>query len=239
MADRAPSRRDLFRLAGTASAASALVSGSVTVTEATANAEQTRARARTRPPREPLKALTAHEADLLDRIAELLVPSDENGPGATEAMAVRYIDRSLAGALSDQREAYRVGLAALERYATQTRGAAFLKLTETNQISLLIDVESGTATGANVGFDGSSGAFFTMVRGHVMQGTFGDPVYGGNEGFVGWDLIGYPGVRTVVTPAEQKLLTPPTRVRTSAYENPMFNKAIVQQKPAGSDRDAD
>lgn len=239
MADRPPSRRDLLRLAGTASAASALVSGSVTVTEATADAEQTRARARTRPPREPLKALTAHEADLLDRIAELLVPSDENGPGATEAMAVRYIDRSLAGALSDQREAYRVGLAALERYATQTRGAAFLKLTETNQISLLIDVESGTATGANVGFDGSSAAFFTMVRGHVMQGTFGDPVYGGNEGFVGWDLIGYPGVRTVVTPAEQKLLTPPTRTRASAYDNPMFNKAIVRQKPAGKDRDAD
>ncbi|MFN7980109.1 MAG: gluconate 2-dehydrogenase subunit 3 family protein [Vicinamibacterales bacterium] len=238
MADRAPSRRDLFRLAGTAGA---VVTGSVTVTEAAAatDAEQTRARTRTRPTREPLKALTAHEADLLDRVAELLVPSDENGPGATEAMAVRYIDRSLAGALADQREAYRVGLSALERYAKQTRGAEFLKLTETNQISLLIDVESGTATGANVGFDGSSAAFFTLVRGHVMQGTFGDPVYGGNENFVGWDLIGYPGVRTVVTPAEQKLLTPPTRTRASAYDNPMFNKAIVQQKPAGKDRDAD
>lgn len=242
MANRAPSRRDLFRIAGTAGAAAGLVTGSVTVTEvdaAATDAEQTRARTRTRPPREPLKALTAHEADLLDRIAELLVPSDENGPGATEAMAVRYIDRSLAGALADQREAYRVGLAALERYAKQTRGAEFLKLAETNQISLLIDVESGTATGANVGFDGSSAAFFTLVRGHVMQGTFGDPVYGGNENFVGWDLIGYPGVRTVVTPAEQKLLTPPTRTRASAYENPMFNKAIVQQKPAGKDRDAD
>ena len=241
MADRAPSRRDLFRIAGTAGAAAGLVSGSVTGTEAVAEAEQARSRARLRPrpPREPLTALTAHEADLLDRIAELLVPSDENGPGATEAMAVRYIDRSLAGALADQREAYRVGLAALERYATQTRGAEFLKLTETNQISLLIDVESGTATGANVGFEGSSAAFFALVRGHVMQGTFGDPVYGGNENFVGWDLIGYPGVRTVVTPAEQKLLTPPTRTRASAYENPMFNKAIVQQKPAGKDRDAD
>jgi len=77
------------------------------------------------------------------------------------------------------------------------------------------------------------------MRGHVMQGTFGDPIYGGNEGFVGWDLIGYPGVRTVVTPAEQKLLSPPTRVRTSAYDSPMFNKAIVHLKPAGSDRDAD
>ena len=163
------------------------------------------------------------------------MPSDEHGPGATEAMAVRYIDRALAGALADQRDAYRVGLEALERYARQTRGAPFLQLTETNQISLLIDVESGTATGANVGFAGSSAQFFGLVRGHVMQGTFGDPHYGGNEGFVGWDLLGYPGVRTTVTPAEQKLLSPPTRVRRSAYESPMFNKAIVRRE-AGRER---
>ena len=183
--------------------------------------------------------MTTHEADLLDRIAALLVPSDENGPGATEAMAVRYIDRALAGALQEQREAYRVGLAALERYAAKTRGGPFLQLSETRQISLLIDVETGTATGADVGFAGSSAQFFALLRGHVMQGTFGDPHYGGNANFVGWDLVGYPGVRTYVAPAEQRLLSPPTRVRTSAYDNPMFNKAIVDLKPAGSDRDAD
>ena len=237
MADPSPSRRDLLKIAGTAAAAAA--GAATSSAPADAAALEQRARPRPRPVREPLKALTPHEADLLDRIAELLVPSDENGPGATEAMAVRYIDRALAGALADQREAYRVGLEALERYARQTRGAAFLQLTETRQISLLIDVESGTATGANVGFAGSSAQFFGLVRGHVMQGTFGDPHYGGNEGFVGWDLVGYPGVRTVVTPAEQKLLSPPTRVRRSAYESPMFNKAIVDAKPAGSDRDAD
>lgn len=236
MSHTPPSRRDLLKLAG-ATAGASLITGSAADTAA-ADAEQ-RARTRPRPAREPLKALTTHEADLLDRIAELLVPSDEHGPGATEAMAVRYIDRALAGALADQREAYRVGLEALERYAKQTRGAAFLQLPETKQISLLIDVESGTATGANVGFAGSSAQFFGLVRGHVMQGTFGDPHYGGNEGFVGWDLLGYPGVRTVVTPAEQKLLSPPTRVRRSAYESPMFNKAIVDMKPAGSYRDAD
>ena len=236
MSHTPPSRRDLLKLAG-ATAGATFVTGSV-ADSSVADAAQ-RVRTRPRPAREPLKALTAHEADLLDRIAELLVPSDENGPGATEAMAVRYIDRALAGALTDQRDAYRVGLEALERYATQTRGAAFLQLPETKQISLLIDVESGTATGANVGFAGSSAQFFGLVRGHVMQGTFGDPHYGGNEGFVGWDLLGYPGVRTTVTPAEQKLLSPPTRVRRSAYESPMFNKAIVDMKPAGSDRDAD
>jgi gluconate 2-dehydrogenase gamma chain len=232
MADAPFSRRDLLKLAGVAGAAA---TGAAPVA---ATAVEQRRR-RPRPAREPLRALTNHEADLLDRIADLLVPSDELGPGATEAMAVRYIDRALAGALAGQREAYRVGLEALERYARQTRGAPFLQLSETRQISLLIDVETGTATGANVGFAVSSAQFFSLLRGHVMQGTFGDPHYGGNEGFVGWDLLGYPGVRTVVTPAEQKLLSPPTPVRRSAYESPMFNKAIVDVKPAGSDRDAD
>lgn len=226
------SRRDLLRIAGLAGAAAPVAAASTSV----AAAQRRRA---TRPAREPLRALTAAEADLLDAIAERLIPSDANGPGATEAMAVRYIDRALAGALRDQREAYRVGLAALERYARVSRGRPFLELPVSDQDSVLIDVETGSATGTNAGFDGSSAAFFALVRGHVMQGTFGDPIYGGNAGFVGWDLLGYPGVRTTVTPMEQKLLSPPTRVRKSAYDSPMFNKAIVDLAPAGSDRDAD
>jgi gluconate 2-dehydrogenase gamma chain len=234
MADVPLTRRALLKLAGSGAAAAA---ASTTADRSEAGA-QPQAR-RSRPAREPLRALAAHEADLLDRIAELLIPSDELGPGATEAMAVRYIDRALAGALAEQREAYRVGLAALDRYARETRGAPFLQLPETRQISVLIDVETGTATGANVGFQGSSAQFFALLRGHVWQGTFGDPHYGGNAGFVGWDLIGYPGVRTYVGPAEQRLLSPPTAVRRSAYDTPMFEKAVVDVRPGRSDRDAD
>jgi hypothetical protein len=28
---------------------------------------------------------------------------------------------------------------------------------------------------------------------HACEGTYGDPVYGGNKGFVGWDAIGWVG----------------------------------------------
>ena len=45
-----------------------------------------------------------------------------------------------------------------------------------------------------------------MVLNHTRQGTFGDPYYGGNANFVGWDLIGYPGVRTTVSAADQQAL---------------------------------
>jgi gluconate 2-dehydrogenase gamma chain len=177
-----------------------------------------------------LQALTAAEADLLDAIVARLIPTDADGAGAREAQAVRYIDRALAGALASSREAYRRGLAALDRYSRSSRGAAFTSLSATDQDSVLIDVETGAATGSGAGFDGSSAAFFALVRSHTWQGTFGDPFYGGNANFVGWDLIGYPGVRTTVTADDQRLgvVVPPTH--KSAYDHEMFTKATVRTR---------
>jgi gluconate 2-dehydrogenase gamma chain len=64
--------------------------------------------------------------------------------------------------------------------------------------------------------------FFALVRTHTLQGTFCDPAYGGNANFVGWDLIGYPGVRLNVTPADQRMGSPIAPVRRSAYDYAMF-----------------
>jgi gluconate 2-dehydrogenase gamma chain len=92
-----------------------------------------------------------------------------------------------------------------------------------DQDSLLIDVEAGAATGS--GFGASSAAFFAMLRAHTWQGTFGDPYYGGNRDYVGWDLIGYPGVRTVVNADDQRLGVVPRPLRRSAYDSDQFHKA--------------
>jgi gluconate 2-dehydrogenase gamma chain len=173
--------------------------------------------------REPLENLTAGEMDILEAVVARLIPSDQSGPGATEARAAHYIDRALGGALTSSRTTYTAGLAALDRYARSSRGAAFAQLPATDQDSVLIDVETGAATG----FTGSSAAFFALVLTHTHQGTFGDPYYGGNANFVGWDLIGYPGVRTMVTAAEQQQLERHTLKTNhkSAYDTDMFTKA--------------
>lgn len=183
--------------------------------------------------REPLEALTADEAALLTAIAARLIPADADGPGAVEAGAVAYIDRALAGGLASSREAYRRGLAALERYARSSRGAPFRELAAVDQDSLLIDVETGAATGSGAGFDGSSAAFFALLRAHTWQGTFGDPYYGGNRGYIGWDLVGYPGVRTTVSADDQRLgvVSPP--LRRSAYDTDMFTKATARLDHTG------
>jgi hypothetical protein len=92
--------------------------------------------------REPLETLTAGEMDILDAVVARLIPTDANGPGATEARAAHYIDRALGGALASSRPAYTSGLAALDRYARSSRGAAFTQLSATDQDSVLIDVET-------------------------------------------------------------------------------------------------
>jgi gluconate 2-dehydrogenase gamma chain len=180
--------------------------------------------------REPLENLTATEADLLEAIVARLIPTDANGPGATEARAAHYIDRALGGALASSRPAYTSGLAALDRYSRASRGKAFTDLPAIDQDSVLIDVETGAATG----FTGSSAAFFVLVLSHTHQGTFGDPYYGGNAGFVGWDLVGYPGIRTMVTAGDQQQLEKKDLKSNhkSAYDYPTFTKASARK---GSD----
>jgi gluconate 2-dehydrogenase gamma chain len=168
--------------------------------------------------------LTVAEGRVLDAIVARLIPTDANGPGATEALAARYIDRALGGALAASKEAYRVGLAAIDRYSRASKGKPFVDLAPAEQDAVLVDVEAGTAT-SEAGF-ASSAAFFTMVKAHTWQGTFGDPHYGGNANFVGWELIGYPGVRTVVTAADQQRLEKGELKpnRRSAYDYNMFIK---------------
>jgi gluconate 2-dehydrogenase gamma chain len=176
--------------------------------------------------REPLENLTATQADLLEAIVARLIPTDANGPGATEARAAHYIDRALGGALASSHQTYTSGLAALDAYSRSSRGKPFTELPATDQDSVLIEVEKGTATG----FTGSSAAFFNLVLSHTHQGTFGDPYYGGNKDFVGWDLIGYPGIRTMVTAADQQRLEKhdlgPNH--KSAYDYETFTKASAR-----------
>jgi gluconate 2-dehydrogenase gamma chain len=184
--------------------------------------------------REPLEHLTAAEADLLDAIAARLIPTDATGPGATEARAVHYIDRALGGALASSRQAYTAGLAALDRYSRSSRGKPFTELSATDQDAVLIDVETGAATG----FTGSAAAFFALVLTHTQQGTFGDPYYGGNANFVGWDLIKYPGIRTMVSAAEQQQLEKHALKpnHKSAYDYEPFTKATARDSSGRSPR---
>ncbi|MEP6961881.1 MAG: gluconate 2-dehydrogenase subunit 3 family protein, partial [Acidobacteriota bacterium] len=59
--------------------------------------------------------------------------------------------------------------------------------------------------------------FFNRARRLTLEGTFGDPHYGGNNNGIGWDIIRYPGPRPAVAPEQQRLNTPATPYRNSAW----------------------
>src|SRR5262245_33669890 len=210
---RPMSRRDMLKRLGAAL-------GAATILPLPA---ATRARAQSAVA-ETFISFTPAEAETVRAIIARLIPADENGPGALEARADRFIDRALAGALKNQRSVYTSGLAAVDAYAKSSKGSAFAKLPPTDQDSILTEMQANRATGFP---DQGSGQFFNLVRTHTIQGTFSDPFYGGNENFIGWELIGYPGARVAVSQNLQRIDVKPEPSRKSAYDYPMFSKGEV------------
>ena len=154
-------------------------------------------------------ALSASELATLTAVCARIIPTDGNGPGATEARAAVYIDRSLAGWLAPARETYANGLALINQTAQQKGGRPFAELRSPDQDAVLRDLEETP--------------FFALVRTHTIQGTFCDPAYGGNANFVGWDLLGYPGLRLAATADDQRMGARLKPMRRSAYDYAMFS----------------
>jgi gluconate 2-dehydrogenase gamma chain len=215
------SRRELLKRAGLAGAAAVAAPKGALAVES-----QVAAPTRAVAAREGFEHLTSAESNVLEAIVSRLIPTDASGPGAKEARAAHYIDQALGSVLASSHQAYSNGLAALDRYARSARGASFAELSAKDQDDLLSELEAGNAAG----FPESS-TFFNMVRSHTIQGTFCDPYYGGNANFVGWDLIGYPGVRTSVGPDEQRLGADVAANHKGAYDYEMFTKASASFDP--------
>lgn len=95
------------------------------------------------------------------------------------------------------REFYRMGIQAVNSYASNNHGDVYANL------SAELQEEVMTAL-ADDQFDpiGSmpSSEFFDLLRQHTIEGMFGDPAYRGNKDMVGWRLIGYPGAQRAYTP---------------------------------------
>lgn len=203
------SRRALLRRAGVVGAAAAVPTGIFASEVASA------------PERERLETFSTAEADTVDAMVGRLAPNDASGPGAVEARVLRYIDRALSGDLASSRPAYTAGIAATNAYARLRFGADFAELTAAQQDAILDEMERNVATG----FSPSSRAFFDLVREHTVQGLFGDPVHGGNAEFIGWDLIGFTGVKLSYSEAEQQLDVGVVPAHKSAADYPLWSGA--------------
>lgn len=146
--------------------------------------------------RVPLRFFTAGEARVVTAACERIFPADDTGPGATEAGAVVYIDRQLAGPYGRDRYRYTKGpwIDSVPEHGYQGKATPreiyregiarlgdFAALQPDRQDEQLRAIEATP--------------FFQMLRRHTLEGMFCDPLHGGNAGMIGWQLIGYPGPR--------------------------------------------
>jgi gluconate 2-dehydrogenase gamma chain len=98
------------------------------------------------------------------------------------------------------REAYRTALEAIEEHAQEEYGSSFAELDEEQQDEVIEALEEGDI--APFDHAPSGEAFFQMLVRHTVEGTFGDPIYGGNRNMVGWELLRYPGAQREYSPRE-------------------------------------
>lgn len=158
---------------------------------------------------------TGPEIATIWAIAARLIPTDEDGPGASEAEVATFIDRQMAGFYGQAQHwymqgpfeeglvtqgyqsehppamLYRLALAELDRYCESEYGEGFSDLSEADQDAVLKGMDDEEIT-----FDAvSAKTFFDLVFENTIEGFFADPIYGGNRDMVGWRYVGFPGTR--------------------------------------------
>src|SRR5271165_6982121 len=138
-----------------------------------------------------LVSLNPEEARVASGIFARMFPADEYGPGASEIGVVEYLDNALAGPYSDHLQTYQLALAAIDRISRQRYGISFTDSSVDEQDSVLAEVEKGNLPGF---VEPASGTFFELLRTHLQEGLFCDPVYRGNRDKLGWRILGHPGV---------------------------------------------
>jgi gluconate 2-dehydrogenase gamma chain len=143
----------------------------------------------------PLRFFTEQEARVIVAACERIFPADESGPGATQAGAMVYIDRQLAGPFGTDKYRYtqppfvesppghgyqgKENPQQVYRAGIEKLGKDFVALDGAKQDERLKAIEKTH--------------FFQMLRRHTIEGMFCDPMHGGNVDLIGWQMLGYPG----------------------------------------------
>lgn len=140
--------------------------------------------------------LTATEWTTLTAVVDRLFPKSDTTPGGAETGAHIYIDQKLSTRYASQSSDYQTGLAAIEAAID----GGFSAASAADQDDALRNIEAGKVKDVPEGF------FNTLLE-HTRQGMFCDPIHGGNREFMGWDMIGYPGIKLSWSAEEQAIGT--------------------------------
>ncbi len=97
------------------------------------------------------------------------------------------------------REFWRRALSFLQNYCTSAKGGKFESLSSDTRTTVLQELFDNDPknTALQSAFQGPTAAeFFNEIHDLVTAGYWTDPLYGGNIGMVGWNLLAFPGVNS-------------------------------------------
>ena len=167
----------------------------------------------------PLRFFTAEEARVVVAACERIFPSDESGPGATEAAVVIFIDRQLAGPYGRDKYRYTKGPWAESYPEHGYQGKETPQQIYRAGIMTLGDFTSLSAADQDARLRSiEKSRFFQLLRTHTIEGMFSDPMHGGNAGLIGWQLVGYPGPQMSYRDEIDKHFGQPWRPKPASLE---------------------
>ena len=92
-----------------------------------------------------LQFFTPAQNDLLDRLSDMIIPTDSHSPGAHEAKVSLFIDLMIANSKKDAQDQWTSGLKTVEADAQKRFSKPFLKLTPEQQDQIMAAMAANEA----------------------------------------------------------------------------------------------
>ena len=130
------------------------------------------------------RTFTNGEWAILCAAVDRFLPRDQD-PGGLDANVPEYIDRMLQTEPMQQMKTNFVpGLAALDRRSQRMVNKPFTQATPAEQDQVLTAFKNSPESSGEA-------RWYEMLMVLSLEGFLGDPSYGGNQGEVGWKLVGF------------------------------------------------
>ena len=122
------------------------------------------------------------QQQILDAVQMQLFPADGDGPSARDLNALAYLEWAMTDPenIDDGDPSFIVkGIGWLDDLSKQTLGTGFIKLTSTQQDTVLKQV-AGSSQGES---------WLSLLMYYLAEALMLDPIYGGNPNGIGWQWL--------------------------------------------------
>jgi gluconate 2-dehydrogenase gamma chain len=130
--------------------------------------------------------LTAEQQKIVESVQEILFPSDENGPGASEVNASSYLKWVLSDKEMDQDEVNYIinGIGWVNETSEEVFSKQFSQLTQEEKDQLI----------GKISKESWGESWLSVILTFIFEALLCDPQYGGNPDGIGWHWLNHnPG----------------------------------------------